>query len=121
MTESPSKKELNQLIMQVALAACFKPNEELLSEDQIIARNYAPTEYCGKRCITSLIDSGLIGFTKIDPAFPLDSNECTLFIKSPVKGGEDLDGFIYNRAENILKILAQSEIHTVYLKLLTQC
>jgi hypothetical protein len=120
MTESLSQKELNQLIMQAALAACFKPNEEFLSEDQVIARNYAPTEYFGKSCIASLIDSGLIEFTRIDPAFPLDGNECTLFIKCPAKVGDDLDSFIYKRAENIVNILAQSEIHTVYLKVLTQ-
>ncbi len=120
MTESVSQKVLNQLIMQVALAACFKPNEEFLSEDQVIARNYAPTEQFGKSCIASLIDSGLIEFTRIDPAFPIDGNECTLFIKCPATDGDDLDSFIYQRAENIVNILAQSENSVVYLKALTQ-
>lgn len=50
----------------------------------------------------------------------MDGNECTLFIKCPVKMGDDVDGYIYKRAEYIVKVLAQSEIYTVYLKALIQ-
>lgn len=116
MTANVNQKEFNQLIMQVALAACFKPNEDALLEDQIILRGYAPTKDYGKRCIADLIDSGIIEFTRIDPVFPSDGNGCNLFIKCPVKGTDDLDCFIYNRVESILRLLAQSAMHAAYLK-----
>jgi hypothetical protein len=120
MTESLNQKEFNQLIMQIALAVCFKPYEEFLSEDQILARNYTPTENFGRSCIASLIDSGKFEFTRVDPAFPLDGNECTLFIKNPVSAGDDFDGYIYRLAENIVDALIDFEPNSVYLKALRQ-
>ena len=120
MTENLSQKEFCQLTMHVALAACFKHEDEFLSEDQIIARNYAPTEYFGKRCIASLIDSGIIEFEIRDYGLPIGGNESTLFIKCPVKEDEDLDSYIYKHAENIIDILPQSESYTTYLKALSQ-
>lgn len=120
MTESLSQKEFNQLIMEVALAACFKPNEEFLSEEQILARNYTPTESFGRSCIASLIDSGKIEFTRIDPVFPFDGNECSLFIKCPVKAGGNLDDYIYQLAKNIVDVLIDFELNSVYLKALNQ-
>jgi hypothetical protein len=121
MTESLSQKEFNQLIMLIALATCFKPGEELLSEDQIVSRGYTPTEQFGKSCIASLIDSGVIDFVRIDPAFPLlKGDECTLFIRCPVVIGDDLDSYTYRHTEKVTIALAQSENHIMHLKMFRQ-
>lgn len=121
MTESQRPKEFNQLIMLIALAACFKQGEELLSEDQIISRGYAPTEQFGKACIACLIDCGAVDFVKIEPAFPLlEGSECTLFIKCPVVAGDDSDSFIDRHTEGLVAGLAQCESYETYLKMFQQ-
>ncbi len=116
-----SQKEFNHLIMLIALASCFKPGEELLSEDQIVSRGYAPTEQFGKSCIASLIDSGVIDFLRIEPTFPLlEGNECTLLIRCPGTGSADLDSYTSIHAEKVTAALAQSENYNMYLKMFRQ-
>lgn len=121
MTESLRQKEFNQLIMLIALAACFKQGEELLSEDQIISRVYAPTEQFGKACIACLIDCGAVDFVKIEPAFPLlKGSECTLFIRSPVVISDSLNSFIDSHTERLVVRLAQCGSCRAHLKMFQQ-
>lgn len=118
MTNQVSQKEFNQMVMLVALAMCFKSNEEYLSEDQIIGRGYTPIESYGKSCIAKLIDEGAIIFKLIEPTFPIDGAKGIYFIKRPVNSEQELEPYLYKSLERILSLVGHSFDYTLYLRAL---
>ncbi len=120
MIDQVSQREFNQMIMLVAFAMCFRPNEEYLSEDQIIDRGYSPTESYGRNCIAKLIDDGAVAFKHLDPTFPFDTQMSTLFVKRPVSLGKELEPFIYRHFEKIQRSIDQSFDCNLYLAALYQ-
>jgi hypothetical protein len=118
MTNQVSQKEFNQMVMLVALAMCFKSNEEYLSEDQIIGRGYTPIESYGKSCIAKLIDEGAIKFKLIEPTFPIDGAKGIYFIKRPVNSEQELEPYLYKSLERIQSLVGHSFDYTLYLRAL---
>lgn len=119
MQDQVTQKDFNLMIMQVALAMCFKPHEEYLSEYQVIVRGLSPLESYSKSCIAKLIDSGSVEFKSIEPTFPLDGTDNILCIKRPVSENQ-LDDFIYKKSEYIKALLSQSADYGFYLHALIQ-
>lgn len=119
MHDQVTQKDFNMMIMQVAIAMCFKPDEEYLSEDQVVYRGFSPLESYSKSCIAMLIDSGAVEFKTIEPTFPFNGADNTLRIKRPASG-DQLDSFIWEKSKRITSLLAYSEDCGLYLHALAQ-
>lgn len=104
------------MIMLVALASCFKTGEEYLTEDQILSRGFTPIMSYGKACISGLLASAVIQLKVEEPLFPDSRDDQKVSINRPGLIGEDLEDFIYRRAQIIIGLLAQSLDCRMYLE-----
>lgn len=116
MLENIDQKTFCEIIMLVALATCYKPDEEFLTDDQLISRRFAPIEAYGKSCISKMIDCGTIEFKLVEPIFPDSRCDHMLFIKRPGLAGEDIEDFIYRKSQHIRGLLTQSLDCQLHLK-----
>jgi hypothetical protein len=119
MPENIDQKAFCELIILVAVAICFKPNEEFLTEGQIISRGFTPIEAYSRSCISRMIDAGSLQFKMVEALFPEGYSDRTLYIKRPGNMSEDIDDFIYRKSQEIRGLLAQSLDYQLHLKAFT--
>ncbi|WP_049630516.1 hypothetical protein [Cellvibrio sp. pealriver] len=119
MCDHVNEKDFHLMVMLVALAMCFKPQEEYLSEDQVITRGFSPVDSYTRICIAKLIDTGAVEFKMAEPDFQLNGVDNILYIKRPVSS-DQLDDFIYRKSEKIKGLLSRSCINGSYLQALIQ-
>lgn len=120
MKEQLTKQDFGLMVALVALVSCFKPDEEYLSEAQIIERCFAPHKLYGKANISSMIDRGLLEFKSLEPEVLSGRTEPDLYIKCPVWDRNNIDSFVYDNSTYIKKLLLDSEECRLYLKEVSQ-
>lgn len=109
-----AQEGLLEMIVLIALAACFKPNERYLLLDQIMVRDFAPNEYYGKKWVAKLIDRKLIDFNLVAPLS--GAQNASPLIKRPAEAGECVDAYILKVSKRINRLLALDFNHFLYLK-----
>lgn len=115
MVDEVNKRAFFELVFLVALATCFKPKEDYLTEGQLFSRGFSPTEVYGQKCLAELIEGALIDY-KISETFISGSDDtCALLIKCPAMRS-DIDSYIYGMSSRIRALLTQSSEYQLYLR-----
>lgn len=98
--------EMTQTLLLVAISLCFNPEEEYLTEEQILSRGFSPTREFGKTYLQSLVDNETIKCKWIGSSNTLTTDSQVIYFKNPVAEGQSHHLFI---AENGFKLLGLFE------------
>lgn len=108
-----SREEMVQTVLKQALALCFKPDEQYLTEEQIIARRLTPTADYSRACLRRLIEGQAIEYEWVESSNPLSEKEKTMYIKNPI-GDEIIRIFNFEMSKKLLEFVEAARGNELY-------
>jgi hypothetical protein len=113
MPGEASREEMVLTVLKQALALCFKPEERYLTDEQIIARRYTPTEDYSRACLRRLIEGQAIEHEWLDSSNAIAGTGKTLYIKSPI-GDDERRMFVFEMSKKLLEFVEAAPGNELY-------